>query len=103
VNHYLRLAIGAALDACDSADRHTGGVAAVTVLALVIAAAAWWLLHAWNCWCVTCQPAEALPVRPAAPAPAEPDLYDAHCGTDDELLRQCRAIWKLSPRREETP
>lgn len=131
MNHYMRIGIGAVLDACDSADRHTGGVAAATVLALVIAAAAWWLLHAWNCWCGDCQPAEAaepegeplsrrtwsgveLLKADGSPLIAttwvpfikpldEPDLSNSRIGTDDDALRACREIWNRTPRREETP
>jgi hypothetical protein len=103
VNHHLRVATGWVLDACDAADRHTGGALALVALALAMAGAAWVLLHGFACWCGKCEPAEPapLPVRPVVTAASEPDLYDPRCGTDDALLAQCRAIFKPPSRREE--
>lgn len=103
MTHILAAAARWVLTACATADRHTGGLFAVAALAAVIAAAAWWGVHAWTCRCAACtrqpEPLPPLPVRDVLLA--EPDLHDDRCGTNTESLRACNAIWKLTPRREE--
>lgn len=37
------------------------------------------------------------------PAAPEPDTHDDHCGTDDQLLAECRDLFNRPARQEDQP